>query len=112
MKYAKKVEEMIEEGHDWDRIEKSVEKLRRMDYKSFVKETFHAFVSNPKMFHANIQRIMSLKRFAKMDIKYFEDEEAGLIYEEKKIVGLIIDFYRNKFQDCGKKNKWCSEAEA
>ena len=63
-----------------------MEKLRRMDYKSFVKETFQAFVSNPKMFHANIQRIMSLKKYASMDIKYFETDDAVTIYEGKKIV--------------------------
>ena len=32
MKYAKKVEDMIKEGNDWDLIERSIEKLRRIDY--------------------------------------------------------------------------------
>ena len=87
MKYSVKVQELIQEGKDWEVIEKSIQKLRRLDFKSYVKSTFQAFVCNPKMFHANVQRIMSLKKRSNMDIKVFEIEEAVLIYEEKKIIG-------------------------
>lgn len=39
-KFAKKVGEMIAEGKNWGDIERSIEKLRRLDFKEFVKATF------------------------------------------------------------------------
>ena len=39
-KYTRKVEEMISEGEDWAEIEKGIAKLKRLDFKEFVKTTF------------------------------------------------------------------------
>ena len=42
---------MIKLNENWDTIEKTVNKLRKLDYKEFIKSSIQCYKYNPKKFH-------------------------------------------------------------
>ena len=53
-KYINRAKKLLDEGVDWEAIEKQIHKVRHLDFKEFVHLTFLAFGKNAKRFHKNI----------------------------------------------------------
>lgn len=101
--HVNKAKQLLKQEIKWDEIEKLILKLRKTDFKEFLKLSFQAFQKQPKVFHTNIQRAMTLKKKSKMNIDFFEDTNGNLLHDSMVISKEIERFYINKFSDQGRK---------